>query len=881
MPAAQSLPQFVQSLHDDSLSYNEKAKSGRELIQRFTNYQFEQYENKASVDGLLKERANFVDQFIKKIWSVFIEDPDACLIAVGGYGREQLHPYSDIDLLILSNEPDKYHETYSKFITFLWDVGFEVGQSIRTIEESIVASKEDITTATNMIESRWITGNYEQYQMLQNMIRSSDFWSAKDFYLGKLEEQNQRHSRFHETTYQLEPNIKESPGGLRDIHTIYWVAKHYFQVTSLNELVQKNFITPEEATEIEAANRYLNRLRFELQYLKKRREERLQFDIQQEMAQLLGFTDTPEKMAVEQFMSRYYRNVRSVVKFNEILLQHFRELLIEDNEPEIKSINKRFYLINNSIEIVDEKILAVFPPAIFEAFLILQTHPEVIGFRSNTIRAIRNHLHLIDDDFREDPINKALFLEIFRQHRGINAAVKRLHAYGILGAYLPAFEKITGLMQFNIFHAYTVDEHTVFVIRNLRRFFVDEFAYEFPTLHQIAKSICRPEVLFLAGLFHDIAKGRQGAHEIVGAEDAKEFGLTHHLDPKDTELMWWLVRYHLEFSHVAQRKDLSDPAVIADFAELMVDQKHLDHLYLLTVADVCATSDDVWNDWKNSLFLQLYNETSKVLDSNSSVPKNRLKKALLTQEKSKEFLTNYGLQGRDYQPFWDSLQETHFFSRHNPNEVAEITDLLHQVETTETLVQVKHKTSRGASKLLIYMPDRDYLFAQITYLLDQQKMDIMESQIYSSSTGMTLVVMYFLNTIDHDPVDKEEAKSIQAYLQQHLEHENLKLHSRSTMLNRRIRCFETPTLIKFKKLNAHKTELYVETKDIPGLLSRIGYSLMKNNIRLHDARISTIGEKAEDVFVISDFDNKAVTSSEIKEMLTEDLIDTINNGFSM
>ncbi|MBO1924985.1 [protein-PII] uridylyltransferase [Thiomicrorhabdus sp. 6S3-12] len=872
-----SLPQFISALLDPEMSNLDKIKAGRNVIQRFVDYQFKQYEAGAPVSELLKERASFVDQILKKIWSNFVQDPDAALIAVGGYGRGELHPYSDIDLLVIAENSDKLQSSLSEFITFLWDLGFDVGHSIRSLDDCYEEGLKDVTTATNLLEARWITGNYQAFQSLISLWARNDFWPIKEFFSAKLEEQRKRHHRFQDTTYQLEPNIKESPGGLRDIHMINWVAKRYFRVKSFNELVQRNFLTTEEYVEIEAANKYLNRIRFALQHLKRRREERLQFDFQQQIASEFGYQDNPEKMAVEQFMSSYYRNVQSVVKLNEILLQHFREELFEPDEATVIPINNRFCIRNDYLDITSEDVFSVNPTAIFEMFVALANLPHINGLRSTAIRSIRDHLHYINEQFRADPINKALFIEIFRQPKGVYASIKRMHSYGILDSYLPVFKKISGLMQFNIFHAYTVDDHTILVIRNLRRFFVDDYAYEFPTAHQIAKQICRPEVLFLAGLFHDIAKGRKGEHEIVGAEDAAVFTREHNLPVKDQKMISWLVRYHLEFSHVAQRKDLSDPKTINEFASLMGDQEHLNHLYLLTVADVCATSNDVWNDWKNSLFLELYNETSKALALSSNAPKNKAMKALQTQEKAKEQLSQREINYTAYQPFWDSMADSEFFSRQSPNSVSRITEQLFLADRNQIHVMVRAKSPRGASELLIYMPDRDYLFANITSALDRLKMDIMEARIFSSNDGMTLVIMYFLTRDEHQAVKEQDTALICDTIRKHMLGDGMEPVAQSNFLNRRIRCFETPTEIHIEKLNEHRSELHISTKDAPGLLSRIGFALRSCHIRLHDARITTVGEKAEDWFIISDTDDKAITASENQARLRDALIETIED----
>lgn len=866
------LPSFINALKRPDIA----AKVGRDMLQRFSAHQFNQFDQGTAVSELIKERSVFIDQILKKIWHHSFDAENFALVAVGGYGRGELHPHSDIDLLILCKTPFSDSDKISHFITLLWDMGFEVGHAIRTVEECLQAGLEDITTATNLLEARWITGNYELFEALQTIWKSDSFWPSQAFFEAKLSEQEQRHKRFHDTVYQLEPNIKESPGGLRDIQTIFWVAKRHFNATSIHQLVQKQFITPDEYRELDAAYKFLSRVRFILHRLKNRREDRLLFDNQQQVAETFNYQDTSEKLAVEQFMNSYYRNLRAVVKLNEILLQHFYEEIFSQQSQKITKINQRFQLVNQYLDIRTEHVFQQFPSALLELFIIVENDPSIAGIRARTIRLLRENLHLIDESFRNDPINKALFIEIFRQPKGVNASLKRMHSYGILEAYIPAFHKISGLMQFNIFHAYTVDEHTILVIRYLRRFFIKEYAFEFPTAHQVARSICKPEILFLAGLFHDIAKGRNGAHEILGADDALQFCKAHNLSDNDTKLVAWLVRHHLEFSSVAQRKDLSDPNVILEFSRLVGDQNRLNYLYLLTVADVCSTSDDVWNDWKNALFLELFNETSNALDKALEIPKDKTKKALLHQEKAREILAKNALNASDYQALWSSFKKTEFFNRQTPLEISRITQQLYQTPLEEMVVSTTGKTHRGASELMIYMPNRDFLFAQITQTLDNLNLNIVEAKVYSTRENMTLVLVYFL---DRDQVaieDPELLNQIKLKLEHNLvDHPPIKPMVNHTK-ERRIRHFKTPTQVQFQDLSKKLTEITIVTKDIPGLLSRVGQAFRDCEIRMHDAKINTVGEKAEDTFLISTTHNEAIPI-ERQQQLTQILMTYIES----
>lgn len=868
--------------HLDQGERSASITSGRKLLHEFNEQQFIKFDQGEAVATLLTERTSFIDQLLKRIWFHFFSKTDSenlSLIAVGGYGRGELQPYSDIDLLILSEQAEHYQTKISDFITYLWDIGFEIGHAVRNLEQCIQDGKADIITATSLLESRWLTGCYDPFLSLQNVFNLKTFWPSHAFFTAKLEEQQKRHKRYHNTLHQLEPNIKESPGGLRDLQTILWVAKRHFGADTLQELLQHNFISSKEFKEIQSAYLYLNRIRFSLHRLKKRNENRLLFDHQQQLAEPIyngAGTEIDMVKSVEAYMKPYYQNVHIIARLNEILLQHFREDIYHFDADQIQQINPRFRLVNQYLDVIKENLFTKNPTALLEVFVIIENYDQLIeGIRSRTIRLIRDNLHLIDDQFRSDPINKALFIELFRQPKGVNAALKRMYAYGILGAYLPNFEKISGLMQFNIFHAYTVDEHTMLVIRNLRRFFIDKFAYEFPTAHQISQQLCKPEILLLAGLFHDIAKGRNGAHEKLGAIDTEEFAYKHNLNKNDSELLSWLVLRHLDFSYVAQKKDLSDPAVIRQFAQKVGSQQRLDYLYLLTVADVRSTSDEVWNDWKNQLFLQLYNNTSQALDASSNQPKDRIKQAIYNKEKASEQLKKRGFMTADFQAFWQLFEKTHFFNRQNVAEIARITRGLYDKDHDHINIQVQPTTSRGATEIIIFMHDRDYLFAQFSQILDKLNLNIVEAKIYSGDNDMTLVIIYCLDCQNKSITDPDELINIEETLKYQLFLEG-DLHPLNQPEPRRIRCFETPTEISFVPLSDHLMELTIHTKDIPGLLAKIGMAFKQSQIRVYDAKINTVGEKAEDTFIISSTNKESLHLRHKQQKLQEALLEAID-----
>ena len=874
-----NIDNFIATLqNNDSLK---TLTAGRELLKNFSEQQFKQYDSDITVKVLLKNRSDFSDKLLTQLWQHFFCEKaqiSLTLFAVGGYGRQELQPYSDIDILIYGENYEQYQESIAAFITLLWDIGFKVGHAVRNHQQTIEAVKEDVTTATNLIEFRFITGAVNNIRHLQSLWEKDGIWPSIQFFEAKLEEQDARHNRFQNTIYQLEPNIKESPGGLRDIHSIFWIAKRHYNANSIQELVQYGFINQAEYQEISDAFDYLNEVRFTLHRLKKRPEDRLLLEHQQILAEQQGLNFKLVTQSVEAYMKPYYQKAQTVAKLNEILIQHFKEEIFKSSQDNIIDINPRFYLINNYLDAKKDNLFNKNPTALLEIFIILENQNELIqGIRSRTIRLIRNNLHLIDQQFRQDPINKALFLEIFRQPKGVNASLKRMHTYGILSAYLPVFSKITGLMQFNIFHAYTVDEHTLLVIRNLRRFFIEEYSFEFPTAHQISNQICKPEILLLSGLFHDIAKGRNGEHEQLGAVDAKHFAEHHNLSHKDTELLSWLVLKHLDFSFFAQKKDLTDPEVISDFALNMGTQERLDYLYLLTVADVISTSPGTWNDWKNKLFLRLYHLTSQALDDSISQPKSRAKLALMNKENAIESLKKREINKKDYRDLWDEFNDTELFSRQRHTEIVKITCLLIERKKHKIITHISKKSPRGASELVILMEDRDFLFAQITKELDLLQLNIVEAKIYTGKKDKTLVVIHFLDKNNEMLKDDELIAKINKTLQYELSLSDTAPSDINQRETRVSKAFDTPTEIIFKKINKHRTELNINTKDVNGLLAKIGKALKQSKIRLHDAKINTVGEKAEDVFLISTTDGTSLNSKESKEELTKNLMDAINS----
>ena len=683
------------------------------------------------VARLLGAHSRLIDRYLCRVWNQLCLPEDIALVAVGGYGRGELFPRSDIDLLILLNaDPDEALQAkLSELVTQLWDMGLEVGHSIRTIEQCLSESS-DITVQTNLLEARRVIGDPKLYGNLQAALKTN--LDPRAFFLAKLEEQQQRHARFVEIDFNLEPNLKESPGGLRDLHTVTWIARAAGLGTRWSDLAKAGLISAGEAQQIARHDNLLKMLRTRLHYLAKRREDRLMFDFQTRLAEQMGITSSAHRRASEHMMQRYYKTRTAVRQFNTIVLQNLRDHLFREALPQ-HALNERFRVIGTLLDIRDEQLFEHTPNAIFELFLLLQQHPELTDLTAKTLRAVWRAQSRIGADFRRDPANRQRFMEFLRQPQGVLHGLRRMNQYGILGRYIPAFGRIVGQMQHDLFHVYTVDEHILMVVRNLRRFAVAEFDHEYPLCSRLMGEFARPEVLYVAGLFHDIAKGRGGDHAQLGKKDAYTFCKQHQLSRDDTELVVWLVEQHLNLSATAQKKDLSDPDVIAAFAAKIKNDRYLVALYLLTVADVRGTSPKVWNAWKAKLMEDLFRLTRRYLSDGRVA--DRLGEI---RQAAADTLNLYGISETTYQLLWAQLEDSYFLD-HEAQEIAWHTRLL-AFKTNAEIPIVKARLSRVGEGLqvMVYCHDQRTLFARTCDFFARMNYTIVEAKIHTSHHGYAL-----------------------------------------------------------------------------------------------------------------------------------------------
>jgi len=807
------------------------------------------YMQHAASVRLLKAHAMLVDRVLQSIWRAASMPPELALLAVGGYGRGQLFPHSDIDVLFLLPESlnEDAKEKVSDLVGRLWDIGLEIGHSARSVEQCVAEAANDITIQTNLLEARFVAGSRALARRFFEATKAA--LEPKGFFEAKLLEQQQRHTRFNDTAYNLEPNVKEGPGGLRDLTTILWVSGANGMGRSWAELARHGIITPAEARHLARHERTLQDLRIRLHYQANRREDRLLFDLQTPLAIQLGFVDTPAKRASEQVMQRYYRTARAVTQLNEIILQNLRAGIFPPIATPLQRLNDAFEVRNELLEAVDEELFAREPGTILETFRLLQEHPELKGIGAATLRALWRSAKLIDAQFRRDPANRALFIGMFRRGTGLTHALRRMNRYDVLGRYLLPFGRIVGQMQHDLFHVYTVDEHILMVVRNLRRFSIPEMSHEYPLCSRLMSEFAHPELLYLAGLFHDIAKGRGGDHSLLGMRDARDFCVHHGLTDEHTRLVVWLVEHHLTMSSVAQKQDLSDAAVVATFARLVGDERTLTALYLLTVADIRGTSPKVWNAWKAKLLEDLYWSTRRYLSGDTNPAGNRLQ---ARQKLALEKLRLYALPATVHERLWAQLG-TSYFLRHDAREIAWHTRLLHnRVDSPTPIVKARLSPIGEGVQVLIYAPDRPNLFAQICSFFERIGFSIVEAKIYTTVHGYGLDTFQVLDPAKATVHYRDIIAFIEHELAEQLKSAAPLPQPARGRISRRVRSFPiTPEVHLRPDERGSSWYLSFSAGDRPGLLSSVARVLVAYGINVQTAKITTLGERAEDSFVIN------------------------------
>lgn len=797
------------------------------------------------------------------------------LFALGSYGRRELQLHSDIDLLILHADdatPEALNQA-QQFIRDCWDLGFEISHQITTPERCADLASQDLSVMSSLLDIHHLCGSGVLLEQLEYEIHNLQIWPDATYFEAKVREQKNRYLKYAETAFNLEPDVKNGPGGLRDIHILSNISKRYLKTKHLSEAIAFGFIRDKEYETLHQCQLFLWKVRFGLHTINEKAEERLSFDCQIKLAKLFGYEDKPHSLAIEQFMKDYFKATQTIRVLNEILLQSFRESILEQPFVKITPLDDEFQLSSTFIEVRHPEVFAKNPAALIKLFHWIAIKPEIEGIRASTIRMVRESLFRINHKIQTAPEVIHWFMDIFKRSEDPFIALNKMSDYGVLSHYLDCFGQVAGQMQYDLFHVYTVDQHTLFVIRNISRFRQDAYSGTFRLCNKLISSIQHPEILYLAALFHDIAKGRGGDHSLLGGEEAKQFALKHQLPEEQTELLIWLVKHHLLMSQTAQRKDIYSPQTIEAFTEALPKPYYLDYLYLLTVADICATNPTLWNAWKDSLLQELYHSSRAFLESEHA----RINESELVRSKQNNalvFLQAEGLNSPEIQSLWSHFRNRYFLHE-SPEVIARHT---HAILTAQQipLVMISPHHSHGGTELFLYMPHDDVHFALITSVLANHHVTIQEALVTRCDTNFDLDTYIILNDNDQSLLSSTQSQKLQKALLHHLE--NLTIPEViQKRISRVMAHFELETNVSYSTDPISKTTvMFLVTNDRPGLLALISQVFLKLGIHLHNAKIATAGERVEDTFYITNSSNAPLLPLQQQE-LTQELKNTIHS----
>jgi [protein-PII] uridylyltransferase len=823
-----------------------------------------------SSQRLLKGLAQHVDLTLQELMSALPMPEGLALVAVGGYGRGELFPHSDIDVLVLLPQAAST-DGVADFITACWDTGLEIGSSVRTVEECVAEAQRDVTVQTALLESRLVAGKRRLFERFR--AATAAVLDPRAFLRAKTLEMQQRHVKYESTPYSLEPNCKESPGGLRDLQVLVWVARGAGFGKTWRELAAGGLLTAFEVGQLQRHEGTLKLIRARLHAVAGRREDRLVFDLQTAVADSFGLTTGRGQRSSEALMHRYYWAAKAVTQLNQILLLNMEERIAGSEASPMRPLNADFLDRGGMLEVAQDDLYLRRPHAILETFLVFQQSPGIQGLSARTLRALYNARERMDAAFRHDPVNHALFMQILQQPRGITHSLRLMNQTSVLGRYLWVFRRIVGRMQHDLFHVYTVDQHILMVLRNVRRFFIPEHAHEYPFCSQLAAQWGQPWVLYVAALFHDVAKGRGGDHSVLGGQEVRRFCRAHRVARADMELIEFLVLHHLTMSRVAQKEDLSDPEVISRFARLVGSETRLTALYLLTVADIRGTSPRVWNAWKGKLLEDLYRATLRALGG--ARPHLEAEIEHRKQEALQILALHSALPGTE-QPLWKTL-DVSYFARHDAAEIAwHARSLWRHLDTPVPVVQARPSSVGEGLQVFVFAPDRADLFARICGYFDSAGFSIQDARVHTTRKGYALDTFQVVSTAlegatlsDYRSlISLVETQAVQALAAQG----DLPEPTRSRV-SRRVKSFPVVPRVSLRPdERAQRWLLSVSTTDRAGLLYAIARILARHRVNLQLAKVSTLGERVEDTFLV---DGPELQQSRAQLLIESELLDAV------
>ncbi|MCE0494380.1 bifunctional uridylyltransferase/uridylyl-removing protein GlnD [Vibrio salinus] len=870
--------QSPSTLTDDQLSISQL----KNQLDQFAEYQNTLFAQRHSVSELVFGRSHYMDELLQRLWKKYQFDDDKMgLIAVGGYGRGELHPLSDIDILILCKNKisPEIQTKVSDFITLLWDLRLEVGHAVRTVNECSDIGREDLTVATNLQEARLLTGSSDLFYQLKLVILSESFWPTEAFFRAKIQEQSERHARYHDTTYNLEPDIKSTPGGLRDIHTLGWIARRHFGATSLLEMSNNGFLTDAEYRELTECQDFLWRVRFALHMELKRYDNRLTFAYQAPVAERLGFSGEGN-FPVETMMKEFYRTLRRVAELNRMLIKLFDQAILNDGEefdPEI--INDEFQKRDNLIEVRIPHLFQDKPETILDMYIQIANDSTIDGVAPTTMRELRTARRHLNTFLCTIPAARDKFLELVRHPNSLNKAFSLMHQHGVLATYLPQWSHIVGQMQFDLFHVYTVDEHSIRLLKHINRFSDPGNQPKHPICCEVFPRLQKREILILAAIFHDIGKGRGGDHSEIGAVEAYDFCIDHGLSKPEAKQVSWLVKNHLLMSVTAQRRDIYDPEVIFEFAKIVRDEEYLESLVCLTVADICATNPELWNSWKRTLLAELFYSTQRAMRRGLENPVDVRERIRHNKHLSSALLRKEGFTTREIDVIWQRFKADYFL-RHTHNQIAwQCSHILNNPAPDTPMVLVSKKATRGGTEIFVYCKDQHALFATVVAELDRRGFNVHDAQIMTSKDGFVLDTFIVLDQ-NGDTIDEERHDSIIKNIRNALAKGTPSLH-KTRRTPSQLQHFTVKTQVDFLPTKSKKrTPLEFVALDMPGLLATVGATFAEMGYSLLAAKITTMGERAEDLFIITTKNNRQLSEeeqTELREKLTEHVDELVRN----